>query len=245
MWNWIQQWGSPKVFYHKTANWYPWLLAISLVLISIAFFGGLAIVPEDYQQGNSFRIIYMHVPVASLSMTGYAVMAIAGAVGLIWKMKVADMVAKSCAPLGAWITLLALFTGSVWGKATWGAWWVWDARITSMVVLLFLYMGVLALHRINRDPQQGARAAAILGIVGVVNLVIVKYSVVWWNSLHQGSTFTITGESHMASEMVWPLLVSLLGMYLLCAALVIKRTRNEILLREQRTQWVKAELGLV
>lgn len=241
LWNWMQTNLSPRNFYRTAAQFQPWLLGSGLLLLIVGVLWGLLFAPADYQQGNSFRIIYIHVPAASVAMTSYAAMAVCALMAFIWKLKVMESVGKSIAPVGAWFTLLALLTGSLWGKPTWGTYWVWDARLTSMLLLLFLYMGVLALHAAYEDAGRGARAAGVLAIVGVVNLPIIKYSVDWWNSLHQSSTFRMGARPSMPPEMWLPLLLTILGVYLLAAAMVIMRARNEIVWRERRTRWV-AEL---
>ncbi len=240
---WFHRMGSPKWFYEITGRWIPWFAAAAVLLITIGTIWGLAFAPADYQQGNSFRIIYIHVPAAILAQSIFFAMAIAGGIGLIWKMKVADMVAKSCAPVGATMTFIALFTGAVWGKPTWGAWWVWDARLTSMLILLFLYFGVIALQSAFDSKQSAARASAILSLVGVVNIPIIKYSVEWWNTLHQPATFKLTEKPAMPAEMWMPLLVMVIGFYCFFAVILMMRTRNEILEREKRTQWVQGLLS--
>ena len=240
---WFYRMGSPKWFYEITGRWIPWFAAAAVLLIAVGTVWGLAFAPADYQQGNSFRIIYIHVPAAILAQSIFFMMAIAGGIGLIWKMKVADMVAKSCAPFGATMTFIALFTGAVWGKPTWGAWWVWDARLTSMLILLFLYFGVIALQSAFDSKQSAARASAILSLVGVVNIPIIKYSVEWWNTLHQPATFTLTEKPAMPVEMWLPLLVMVIGFYCFFATVLMMRTRNEILEREKRTQWVRGLLS--
>lgn len=240
---WFHRMGSPKWFYEITGRWIPWFGAAAVIFLLMGTVWGLAFAPQDYQQGNSFRIIYIHVPAAILAQSIFFAMAIAGGIGLIWKMKVADMVAKSCAPIGATMTFVALFTGAVWGKPTWGAWWVWDARLTSMLILLFLYFGVIALQSAFDSKQSAARASAILSLVGVVNIPIIKYSVDWWNTLHQPATFTLTEKPAMPVEMWLPLLVMVIGFYCFFATVLMMRTRNEILEREKRTQWVQGLLS--
>ena len=240
---WFHRMGSPKWFYEITGRWIPWFGAAAAIFLLAGTVWGLAFAPQDYQQGNSFRIIYIHVPAAILAQSIFFAMAIAGGIGLIWKMKVADMVAKSCAPIGATMTFVALFTGAVWGKPTWGAWWVWDARLTSMLILLFLYFGVIALQSAFDSKQSAARASAILSLVGVVNIPIIKYSVDWWNTLHQPATFTLTEKPAMPIEMWLPLLVMVIGFYCFFATVLMMRTRNEILEREKRTQWVQGLLS--
>jgi heme exporter protein C len=210
-----------------------------LCFLSVGAGWGLLFAPQDYQQGNSFRIIYIHVPSALLAQSIYITMALAGGVGIIWKMKVADMVAYACAPIGASMTFVALLTGAIWGKPTWGSWWVWDARLTSMLILLFLYFGVMALYSSMEKPEIAAKAAAILGLVGLVNIPIIKYSVDWWNTLHQPATFTLTEKPAMPVEMWLPLLVMVLGYYCFFASSLMVRLRNEILRREKRASWVK------
>lgn len=230
---------SPRHFYQLSGRWLPWFAWPAGVLIAVGLVWGLAIAPADYQQGNSYRIIFIHVPAASLAMGGYLLLAICGAISLIWRVKTAEMVAKAAAPVGALFCLLALITGSLWGKPTWGTYWVWDARLTSMLILLFLYLGVMALQNAFEEVAQGSKASALLALVGVVNLPIIKYSVEWWNTLHQGSTFRITERPTMPPEMYLPLLVMFLGLYALFATLILLRSRQEIVQRERRSQWVR------
>lgn len=231
--------GSPKWFYDISGKWIPWFAIAALLLMAVGLVWGLAFSPADYQQGNSFRIMYIHVPSALLSQSCYILMALAGAISLIWKMKVADLVAKACAPIGASVAIIALLTGAIWGKPTWGAWWVWDARLTSMLVLLFLYFGVIALYSAIEDEVMANKACAVLSLVGLVNIPIIKYSVEWWNTLHQPASITLTEKPTMHWSMFVPLLLMILGFYCLFAVLIMLRTRNEILIRERRTNWVK------
>lgn len=236
---WFYQLASPKWCYQISGRLLPFFLVAALMLLSVGTVWGLAFAPQDYQQGNSFRIIYIHVPSAILAQSAYLTMAIAGGIGIIWKMKVADMVAYACAPIGASMAIIALLTGAIWGKPTWGSWWVWDARLTSMLILLFLYLGVMALYSAMEKPESAARAVAILALVGLVNIPIIKYSVDWWNTLHQPATFTLTEKPAMPAEMWMPLLVMVLGFYCLFATSLMLRLRNEILNREKRASWVK------
>ena len=238
-WKWFHRLGSPKWFYEKTTAWLPWLGFISITLILLASIWGLAFGPADVKQGNSARIIYIHVPAAVLAMAGYYVMAISGAIGLIWRMKLSFMVMKAAAPIGAVLTFLALFTGAVWGKPTWGTWWEWDARLTSMLILLLLYLGIIILGLAHSDEKAGAKSVALLAIVGVVNIPIIKYSVNWWNTLHQPATFKLTEKPTMPPEMWVPLLLSVLGLYLLFGWISLYRMQTEVLRRERRTRWVK------
>ena len=239
LWATFESTVSPRHFYQLSGRWLPWFAWPAGLLIAVGLVWGLAIAPADYQQGNSYRIIFIHVPAASLAMGGYLLLAICGAISLIWRVKTAEMVAKAAAPVGALFCLLALITGSLWGKPTWGTYWVWDARLTSMLILLFLYLGVMALQSAFEEVAQGSKASALLALVGVVNLPIIKYSVEWWNTLHQGSTFRITERPTMPPEMYLPLLVMFLGLYALFATLILLRSRQEILQRERRSQWVR------
>lgn len=239
MWRFIHKVGSPKGFYALSGPWLPWLWGGAVALLSVGTVWGLAFAPADYQQGDSFRIIYVHVPAAILAQSCFALLALCAAIFLVWRIKLADMVAAVAAPFGAAMTFAALFSGSVWGIPTWGTWWVWDARLTSMLILLFLYLGIIALRGAFASRDGGARAASILALVGVVNLPIIKYSVDWWNTLHQPATFSLTRAPAMPAEMWLPLLVMMLGFYLCFTATVIARTRSEILRRESRARWVR------
>ena len=241
---WFFQLASPRWCYQITGMLIPWFAVISIALVVVGTVWGLAFAPADYQQGNSFRIIYLHVPAAILAQSFYMLMALAGAIGLIWKMKVADMVAKSVAPIGASLAVLALLTGAIWGKPTWGSWWVWDARLTSMLVLLFLYLGVIALNSAIESETTAGQATAVLSLVGLVNIPIIKYSVEWWNTLHQPATFKLTEKPAMPPEMWVPLLVMVIGFYTLFGLALMLRLRNEILQRERRASWVRELLSI-
>ena len=239
MWTFFHKLGSPKWFYEISGKWLPWFAVLSAILLILGTVWALAFAPADYQQGNSFRIIYIHVPAALLAQSCFIMMAMSGAIGLIWKMKIADVFVKAAAPIGASFTFLALLTGAVWGKPTWGTWWIWDARLTSMLILLFLYFGVMALQSSIEDATTAAKASAILALVGMVNIPIIKYSVDWWNTLHQPATFTLTEKPAMPAEMWVPLLVMVVGYYCFFTTVILLRARNEILERERRTNWVK------
>ncbi len=239
MWQWFHKLGSPRWFYQISGKFLPWLALASVVLIVTGAVWGLAFAPEDARQGNSFRIIYIHVPASFLALAGYYVMAAAGAVGMIWKIKLADMVMVAAAPLGAALTFIALFTGAVWGKPTWGTYWIWDARITSMLVLLFLYIGIIALSHSFSTRESSARACAILALVGTVNIPIIYKSVDWWHTLHQPATIKLSGAPSMHPDMFKPLLVMILGFYCFYVLVLLLNTRTEVLLREGRTNWVK------
>ncbi|MEA1081557.1 heme ABC transporter permease CcmC [Marinobacter qingdaonensis] len=239
MWQIFHKLGSPKWFFGIATRLMPWLLAAGAILLLSGLVWGLAFAPKDYLQGNSYRIIFIHVPSAFLAQSVYIMMAVAAVVTLVWRMKLADVFVRSVAPVGLVLTFLALFTGAVWGKPTWGTWWIWDARLTSMLILLFLYGGVIALDRAINDEKSAARAVAVLVLVGVVNIPIIKYSVEWWNTLHQPATFKLTEKPSMPAEMWVPLLLSVLGLYLLFGWLACLRMQTEILVREQRTRWVR------
>jgi heme exporter protein C len=239
----IKSWhkyASPMHFYQFARRASPWCFALCSALFVGGLFGGLVLAPPDYQQGESFRIIYVHVPSAWLSMFAYVVMAGAGAASLIWKIKLGDVIARASAPLGASFTALALATGALWGKPMWGTWWVWDARLTSELLLLFLYLGYIALQSAIDDRRAAARAGAVLAIVGVVNIPIIHYSVEWWSTLHQPATLTKFGAPSMATSMLIPLLLMALAYQAFYFAVLLVRARCEILEFERHTQWVKA-----
>ena len=215
MWQIFHKLGSPKWFFGIASTLMPWLLVVGAALLLTGIVWGLGFAPQDYLQGNSYRIIFIHVPSAFLAQSVYIMMSVAALVTLVWRMKLADVFVKAVAPVGAVLTFLALFTGAVWGKPTWGTWWIWDARLTSMLILLFLYFGVMALGAAISDEKSSARAVAVLVLVGVVNIPIIKYSVEWWNTLHQPATFKLTEKPSMPAEMWVPLLLSVLGLYLI------------------------------
>lgn len=231
--------GSPPNFYRFAGAWRPWLMAAALVAAVIGLYGGLWLAPPDYQQGDAYRIIFIHVPSAWMSLFIYACMAVAGLVALVWRMKLAEVIAMECAPVGAAFTLITLVTGSLWGRPMWGAWWTWGARLTSELVLLFLFLGVIGLYHAFEDRRRGARAASLLALVGIVNLPIVHYSVVWWNTLHQGSTVNLFGHSSIAPSMLWPLLVMALATHLYFFASILGRARTGLLQLEGGKQWVR------
>jgi heme exporter protein C len=213
------------------------------LLILGGLYGGLVLAPPDYQQGDDFRIIYVHAPSAWMSLMVYVTMASAAAVALIWRMKVAHAVAASCAPIGASFTVAALVTGSLWGRKMWGTYWEWDPRLTSELILLFLYIGYMALRSAIDDLQRADRASALLAIVGVVNVPIIHYSVIWWNSLHQAPTVMQLAKPAMPAAMLVPLLMMLAGFTLLFGALLLLRLRAEVLRRERSASWVREALA--
>jgi heme exporter protein C len=243
MWTWFHRLASPPTFYRLADRLTPWLGIAALLLIAYGTIGGLWLAPRDYQQGDAFRIIYVHVSAAWPSLGGYTLMAIAGLVAIIWRIKLAECVVVAAAPIGASFTALNLVTGMLWGKPMWGAYWVWDARLTSELVLLFLYLGVIGLNQAFEDQRTAARACALLAIVGVINVPIVKYSVDWWNTLHQSSTIAKLGKPSISAEMLWPLLAMGAGFMLVFGWALLKRVQNELLWRERHTRWVRERLS--
>jgi heme exporter protein C len=239
MWTWFYKLASPPFVYGLAAKLIPWLLGLAVILIGVGVVDGLVFAPPDYQQGDAFRMIYVHVPSAILSLSAYTTMAVSGAIGLIWRIKIGHAVSAATAPIGASFALMTLVTGSLWGRPMWGTYWAWDPRLTSELILMFLYVGVMSLRSAFEDPGRGDRAAALLAIVGVVNVPIVHFSVVWWNSLHQGATVVKLGRASMANSMLWPLYASMLGFMLFFAAVLCMRLQGEILNRERQASWVR------
>jgi heme exporter protein C len=238
MWTWFYKLASPPYVYGTAAALVPWFLGLAAIAIGYGVVDGLVFAPPDYQQGDAFRIIYVHVPSAWLSLFAYVSMAVAAAIALIWRIKMGHAVAAASAPIGASFTLLALATGSLWGRPMWGTFWAWDPRLTSELILLFLYVGVMSLRSAFEDPARGDRAAALLALVGVVNVPIIHFSVVWWNSLHQGATVAKFGKPTMAASMLWPLLSMALGFMLFYGAVLCMRLQGEVLNRERQARWV-------
>ena len=230
---------SPPTFYRLAGAMAPFFFAAALVAGIAGLYMGFAVAPTDAQQGEVYRVIFIHVPAAWMSMFSYFIMACYGAMALTFNNRLAAMMARALAPTGAMFTFVALWTGAFWGRPTWGTYWVWDARITSELVLLFLYLGFIALANAFEDPRRGDRAAALLAIIGVVNLPIIYFSVQWWNTLHQGSSVSLKGTS-MHVAMLWAMLLMAIcfWMYAIGAALV--RCRTIILERERRAHWVRA-----
>lgn len=243
MFTWLHKMGSPPVLYRVAERAAPWFKWTSLVLLAAGLVGGLILAPPDYQQGDGFRIIYLHVPSAWMSLFVFALMAVASAVGLIWRLRMAHAVAAAAAPLGAGFTLVTLVAGSLWGKPMWGTYWVWDARLTSELILLFLYLGFTAVVNAFPDQRTGDRAGAILAIVGAVDLPIIHFSVKWWTTLHQGSSLKLSG-SNIAGSMLWPLLVMVVAFTLYFFWILSLRVRTEILRRERRASWVLSLQGV-
>jgi heme exporter protein C len=238
-WAVAHRFASPPHFYRIAGLLLPWLAWAFGLLVVTGLYLGLVVAPPDYQQGESYRIIFVHVPSAWMSLFVYMVMATSGAIVLIWRMKLADVVAASSAPIGATFTFLALVTGSLWGKPMWGTYWVWDARLTSELILLFLYLGYMALRSAFEDPRTASRASAILALVGVVNIPIIHYSVVWWNTLHQGATVTKFDAPSIHWSMLIPLLLMALAFKLFYVMVLLIRARTEVLERERSSAWVR------
>lgn len=233
----LHQLAKPERLYGLCGRFTPWLAGLSLLLFAAGCVWGFVYAPADYQQGQSYRIMYLHVPAAMWSMGIYASMAVAAFIGLVWQMKMADLAMAAMAPVGAVYTFIALVTGSAWGKPMWGTWWIWDARLTSELVLLFLYIGAIALYNAFDDKRLAGRAAGILVLVGVVNLPIIHFSVEWWNTLHQGST---NMQKTIDPSMRTPLRLNIFAFLTLFTTLTLMRLRNLILLQERRRPWVTA-----
>ncbi len=233
-WN-LHRFANPGQYLRLGARIQPFLTWPAIALTAAGLIWGLFFSPADWQQGDAVRIMYVHVPTAWLAMSGYAGLAACSLVALVWRHPLADLAAAEIGPVGATITALCLATGSLWGKPMWGAWWVWDARLTSMLVLFFLYLGHVALIRAFDDPQRGYRAAAILALAGAVDLPIIKYSVQWWNTLHQPDSITLTGAPTMSLSMLWPLFVATIGFTLGFAAIVNARLRAAVMEKRARS----------
>ncbi len=236
---WFHKLGSPPFFYEFAGYLRPWLWVGTVVFAIAGLIGGLIIAPPDYQQGDAYRIIFIHVPSAWMSLFIYGVMAISGLIAVVWRMKLAEIIAMESAPIGAAFTFITLITGSLWGKPMWGTYWTWDARLTSELVLLFIYLGIIGLYHAFENERQGARAASFLIIVGVVNLPIVHYSVVWWNTLHQGTTVRIFAPSSISLSMLWPILAMMIATKLYYGVSLLGRARIAVLERERGKDWVR------
>ncbi|MEP6881492.1 MAG: heme ABC transporter permease CcmC [Dokdonella sp.] len=237
---WFHKFGSPPTFYRVTGRLNPWLFGAALVIGAIGIYGGLVLAPADYQQSDAYRIIFIHVPCAWMGLFAYFFMAVNAFIALIWRIKISEILAMASAPVGAVFTLITLLTGSIWGKPMWGTWWTWDARLTSELVLLFLYLGVIGLYNAIEDRRQAARAAAFLALIGIVNVPIVHFSVNWWNTLHQGPV-RLLGPSRMDSSMLWPLLLLALATHIWFFASVFARSRVNLLELEAGKEWARAE----
>ncbi len=240
---WFHQTGSPPIFERFARRWAPWFLLPSIVLMAWGIYAALLVVPPDYQQGNSYRILFIHVPSAWMSLFAYVAMAVNAFIALVWRIKLSELLAMCCAPIGAAFTAITLITGALWGKPTWGTWWSWDARMTSELVLLFLYLGVIGLYAAIEDRRAAARAACFLALIGLVNLPIVHYSVTWWNTLHQGATIKLIGKSSIDPAMVPPLIAMTIGTKLWFVGSLLARTRAALLEQESGKDWVRRLLA--
>ena len=227
------KYSAPRAFYPLAGRMIPWFSAAALLLAVWGLYLGLFIAPTDAQQGEAYRIIFIHVPAAWMSMFLYVVMAFWAGIGLVFNTRLSSMMALALAPTGALMTFLALWTGALWGKPTWGAWWVWDARLTSELILLFLYIGFMSLHAAIDDTRRADRAAAVLAMVGVVNVPIIYFSVKWWNTLHQGASVSLTQAPSMAAVMLQGMLIMSLALWMYCIAVALARVRVIIREREQ------------
>lgn len=230
----LHRFANPGQFLRSSGIILPWLFTIGTLISAVALIWGLFFSPADWQQGDSVRIMYVHVPFAWLASAGYFALAVCSVCSLVWRHPLADLAAAEIGPVGAGFTAVCLATGSLWGKPTWGAWWVWDARLTSVLVLFLLYLGHVALVRAFDDETRGFRAGAILALAGVVNLPIIKFSVDWWNTLHQPASIGLLGAPSIAPSMLWPLLLSAVGFTLIFIAITLTRTRAAVMERRIR-----------
>jgi len=236
--NWFY-YAAPQSFYSLAGKAAPVFYALAAILGVVGLYIAFFVAPTDAQQGEGYRIIFIHVPTAWMSMFLYVVMAFWAAIGLAFNTRLSSMMAQAIAPTGAWMTFLALWTGALWGKPMWGTWWVWDARLTSELILLFLYLGFMALQAAIDEPRRADRAGALLAIVGVINVPIIYFSVQWWNTLHQGASVSITRSPSMATTMLWGMLVMALAFWMYCIGATLTRVRAIILERERHTDWVR------
>jgi heme exporter protein C len=233
------KYSSPQTFYFLAGRLWPWFAALAAILMVAGLWISFFVAPTDAQQGQGYRIIFVHVPTSQMSMLIYVVMAVWAGIGLAFNTRLSSMMASALAPTGALFAFLSLVTGSLWGKPMWGTWWVWDARLTSELILLFLYLGFLALQSSIDDPRRADKACAVLALVGVVNVPIIYFSVVWWNTLHQGASVSLTSAPAMASTMLTGMLVMVVAFWMYSIAAALARVRSIILERERHTEWVK------
>ena len=237
--NWFR-FSSPQAFYGPAGKMIPWFAVAAVILAAIGLYIGFFVAPTDAQQGESYRIIFIHVPVSWLSMFIYVVMAGWAGVGLVLNSRLSGMMASALAPTGAMFAFLSLWTGALWGKPTWGTYWVWDARLTSELILFFLYLGFIALQAAIDDPRRADKAGAVLALVGVVNIPIIYFSVQWWNTLHQGASVSLTRSPSMAMTMLTGMLVMAIAFWMYSIAVSLARVRAIILERERHTAWAQA-----
>ena len=240
--NWFK-YSSPQTFYPLAGKLVPWFFVAAALLTAAGLYIGFFVAPTDAQQGEAYRIIFIHVPAAWMSMFIYLVMAFWAGMGLVFNTRLSSMMATALAPTGAMMTFIALWTGSLWGKPMWGAWWVWDARLTSELILLFLYLGFMSLQASIDDPRRADKAGAVIALVGAVNVPIIYFSVQWWNTLHQGASVSLTSSPSMAATMLTGMLVMTLAFWMYSIAVVLLRSRCIILERERNADWVKQLKG--
>lgn len=241
--NWLYRFASPATFYPLAGRLLPWFYAAAILLASVGLYVGLIVAPTDFQQGEAYRIIYIHVPAAWMSMFLYLLMAGYGILFLTFNTRLSAMMMSALAPTGAMFTFVALWTGALWGRPTWGTYWVWDARLTSELILLFLYLGFIALRAAIEDPRRADRAAALLAIVGAVNVPIIYFSVQWWNTLHQGASVSLTTSPKMAKIMLTGMLIMSLAAWAYSIAVALSRVRTIILEREAGAEWLNRHLN--
>lgn len=239
---WFHQLGSPPAFDRFARRWSPIAYLAALPLLALGAWQALFVVPADYQQGDSFRILFVHVPSAWMSLFVFALMALYSAIALVWRIKVCEILAMACAPLGAGFTAITLLTGSIWGRPMWGTWWDWDPRLTTELILLFLYFGVIGLYAAIDDRRNAARAAGLLAIVGVALLPVIRYSVDWWDSLHQGATIRLFGPSTLDASMQAPLWLMVIATKLWFVGSLLSKARADNLQREAGKAWVNETL---
>jgi heme exporter protein C len=238
----LYYYASPSSFYPLAGKLIPWFAVLAVILATVGLYIGFFVAPTDFQQGEGYRIIFIHVPAAWMSMFIYLVMAFWSAIGLAWNTRLSFVMVRALAPTGAMFTFVALWTGAFWGKPMWGAWWVWDARLTSELILLFLYVGFMALQAAIDDPRRSDRAGALLNLVGVINVPIIYFSVAWWNTLHQGSSVSLIRAPSMAQAMLWGMLIMALAAWMYTIAVSLARARSLVLERERRSDWASAVL---
>jgi heme exporter protein C len=235
----IFRYAAPAHFYPLAGKMILPFTLVTLLLMAVGLYMSFFVAPTDFRQGEGYRIIFIHVPAAWMSMFLYLVMAFWSAIGLIFNTRLSAMMAASLAPTGAAMTFLALWTGALWGKPMWGTWWVWDARLTSELILLFLYLGYMALQSAIEDPRRADRASAVLAIVGVINIPIIYFSVQWWNTLHQGASISVSQGSSMSLIMLWTMLIMAFAFWGYSIVMALMRVRTLILRREANSQWVQ------
>ena len=233
------QWAAPQSFYPLAGRLWPWFAVLAAVLALAGLYLGFFVAPTDFQQGEGYRIIFVHVPASWMSMVIYLAMAFWAFLGFTLNTRLSGMMTQALAPTGAMFTFLSLWTGALWGKPMWGTWWVWDARLTSELILFFLYMGYIALTSAIDDPRRADRAGGLLALVGAVNVPIIYFSVKWWNTLHQGASVSVTKGSSMAQTMLWAMLLVALAFWAYSIAMALYRVRSIILQRERHSRWVQ------